>query len=86
MPFSFKIEKPTDVKTTFQNLKAKVEKGKGKLVGDDASGTISVSGVDGTYQVLDSHIEVTIVRNRIALFSNAVIERVVRNIFKQASV
>jgi len=82
LKYSFKIDKPKDMKTTFENLRKKIASHGGKLDGDDASGFISSNGVEGKYIVKAECIEITILKKALPLIPNRMVEKEIRNIFK----
>ena len=60
MPFSFEIEKSSNLQKTLANVKKEVEKHKGVFEGNAKEGKISSSGVKGRYVVTDDSIVITI--------------------------
>jgi len=82
-PFSFKIERPKDIETTFKKLKERIEKENGSLSGDNEKGSISSSGVEGMYIVKPDSIEITILKNPYKL--DLAVEIYIKNKFKKIS-
>ena len=80
MPFSFNVERPKDIAASFAKIKERVAKHGGRMSGDETSGIISVLGVKGNYDVSDKDIKITITKK--SLIPRAMIEREVRNIFR----
>ena len=88
MPFSFNIERPKDVQTTFRKLKERLVKFGGSLSGGDNEGSICSDGVEGTYIVKTDSIEITIYKKPSILFipvPDALVEKEIRNIFREIS-
>jgi len=85
MLFSFSLERPDDIKSTFLKLKEELESHNGKLSGNDVSGSISSNGVEGTYVVEEDSIKIKIHKKPL-LFPNSLIENEIRRIFRKVSV
>ena len=83
MKFSFKIDKPKDIKATFENLRKKITSHGGRLEGDNTGGFISSNGVEGEYLVEADFIEITILKKASPLIPNRIIENEIRSIFKK---
>ena len=84
MSFSFKVEKPKNLRETLENVKKEVAKYKGSFVGNEKEGHISASGVKGTYVTADDAIELTITKKPFLLPEFAIKSFVV-NTFKKCS-
>jgi hypothetical protein len=79
--FTFNIKKPEDIKSTFKKLKQRIEKYKGRLTGDDVSGSIFSDGVEGSYAVKADFIEITVHKKPLPIIPNIVVENEIRKIF-----
>ena len=82
MRFSFKIDKPMDMKSTYSQLRKTIESEGGSLTGDEVRGCITLLGVEGEYEVDASHIVVTITKKPSPLLPNRLIENEIRKHFK----
>jgi len=83
MLFSFKIDKPTDIKSTFARLKEELESMNGRLEGDEQKGFISVLGTEGGYEVRDNYILITVTKKLSPLIPNKLIEKEIRGNFEK---
>ena len=80
MIFSFKIDKPKDMKSTYVKLKHELESAGGTLAGDESNGRITLMGIEGEYETDVSHIIITITKKP-PLIPNRLIENEVRRFF-----
>jgi len=85
MSFSFKIEKPKDSRQTLKNVKSEVEKYKGSFLGDEKKGSVSASGVKGTYVVTNDAIEINITEKPF-LYPEFAVKGYILKTFKKCSV
>ena len=85
MSFSFKVDKPKDLRKILENLKKEIEKHKGSFAGDEKKGSISSSGVKGTYAVTDDVIEITITEKPF-LWPEFAVKNFITDTFKKNSV
>ena len=84
MAFVVVNNKPRNLQKTFDRVKREVEKYNGYLHGDLKKGRISSSGVEGTYVVTDTTVEITILKKPL-IVTNAYIEKEIKEIFREAS-
>jgi len=85
MLFSFKVNRPADLKATFINVKKLIEESGGSLVGDEHSGQISSHGVEGTYKVKANSIEIT-VNKKPTGYPEFAVKSYITKVFKKCSV
>ena len=60
MSFSFKVNKPKDLRKTLEDVRNKVKEHKGSFVGNEKEGKVSVRGVKGMYVVAENAVEIAI--------------------------
>ena len=85
MLFTFKLEKPDNIKLTLERLKAKLAATGGKLSGNEKEGTISAGGAEGKYIVEDHAIRIVVTKKPLAIIPNRLIEKEIRDIFREIS-
>ena len=83
--FSFKIDKPDDIKSTFSKLKEELAPMGGKVEGDEKKGFIAVLGAEGGYEVAEDYILITITKKPSILLPNRLIEKEIRSTFEKIS-
>jgi len=83
MPHKFKLEKPSNIATTFKHLQQKLTAANGKLTGNEKEGTISVEGVEGQYTVMPNAIEITITKKPASIIPSKLIEKQIRKLFNE---
>jgi len=83
MPFSFYVNRPKDLTSTFKKLKIRCEKYNGYLRGNEDSGEISSDGVVGTYKVESANIVITIVKKPLSIIPNFIVEKEIKKIFHE---
>ena len=74
MPYTFKIDKLTDVKTAYENLEEMARKFNGKKSGENMRGGISSNGFEGSYTVGTKFVKIAIHKNPIPFVSNKRVE------------
>ena len=84
--FSFSIAKPQNMQATLENLKQKATAHGGSVDGDETSGIIKQSGVEGRYTVNENAIEIVVLKKPSVLLPNRVIESEIRKIFREVAV
>jgi len=82
MLFSFKLDKPNNIKATFEKLKHKLTNTGGKLTGNEKEGTISAAGIEGRYAVETDSIKITVTKKPSSVIPNKLIENRIRTIFR----
>jgi len=83
MIFSFKIDRPRDMKSTYSQLKHTIESEGGSLSGDNVRGSIVLLGVEGEYEVDADYIIISITKKPSPLLPNRLIENEIRKHFQQ---
>ncbi|MCL2404871.1 MAG: hypothetical protein FWC92_04905 [Defluviitaleaceae bacterium] len=85
MPFTFILEKPSNINASFERLKTKLSAMGGRLTGNEKTGYITINGAEGQYNVEPEHIKVTITKKPAPIIPNVLIEKQVRSIFTEIS-
>ena len=81
MPFTFILDKPSDVPAAYKLLKEKLASTGGKISGNINMGTISAEGVEGEYVVGEDAVKITITKKPYIL-PNRLVERQIRTLFR----
>ena len=83
MIFSFKIDRPRDMKSAYAQLKNTVESEGGRITGNEVQGSIALLGVEGEYEVDADYIIVSVTKKPSPLLPNRLIENEIRKHFQQ---
>jgi len=83
MLFTFKLDKPNNIRATFERLKKKLEASGGKLIGNEKDGAISAAGAEGRYTVESDAIKVVITKKPRTIIPNKIVENRIRAIFRE---
>lgn len=78
--FTFKLNKPANLKETLEKLNEELKKEGGSVVGDVYNGTIESDGVKGRYTIGKTDIEITIYESRYPRF---LVEPYIRKVIKK---
>ena len=79
--YTFTIDRPKDLEKTLAEVKRNIEENKGSFIGDEKTGSISVSGVKGSYCVTAHDVEITII-DKPFIVSTSYVEKEVRDAFR----
>jgi len=83
MLFSFKLDKPDNMKATFEKLQRKLADTGGKLTGNEKEGTISAAGIEGRYTVETDAIKIMVTKKPSSVIPNKLIENRIKAIFRE---
>jgi|GEM_PF-5341618 len=83
MSFQFVVPTPPNVSATLDAVKKRVEFNNGMLSGDATKGAISCDGVEGSYEVKQDGIHLTIFKKPAALIPDKFVQMAIESIFKE---
>jgi hypothetical protein len=81
--FEFALRRPENLSATLRNLKYEIEKKDGKFYGNEAVGTIQLSGVEGLYETCEDSIKILITKKPSPIIPNKLVENEIRKIYER---
>ena len=79
--YTFQINRPDDLEKALAKVKSKIEKKKGSFTGDEKGGSISMSGVKGSYHITANAVEIT-VTDKPFIVKTEYVEKEIRKAFR----